>query len=248
MFIIERFQPPKEAKVIMKFATTVVLAAAALANAVSAAPCKHHHHGGNCGCEASSALSAAAPTQTPVGSQNPLSGTPCSNEGEKQCLGKDFGQCNYGAWYVIDCENDTACIPNDYQCVPRSDWDRVNQQVNGNSANLGAAAPTETPAVSKNPLNGTPCDQHGLQQCLGNDYGICNWGTWVVTDCINNTRCTPFDYECVSPADYERLNQAQSSTEQVASAAAPSSSPCETTSTSSCSDACTDNGSNYSTY
>lgn len=60
--------------------------------------------------------SATCPTTTP-----PL-GTP--NEcvtGSFRCHGQEVHQCNHGSWVTIaTCAPDLFCLPNDYECVPRS--------------------------------------------------------------------------------------------------------------------------------
>jgi len=205
---------------------TAILAAAQF---VAAAPCKKdckghdkHHDDKDCGCDAP--LQAAAP-EPAKWSMNPLHGTSCDENGSMMCLGNDFGTCNYGKWHVIDCLGDTACMPNDFQCVPLSDWNRVNEQVNGQKdVNLGVEAPV--PQVwSKNPLHGQPCEAgDGLEymQCLGNDFGTCNYGRWHVIDCINDTRCVPNDYQCVPNSDWERVNnEVNGNKDAPLSAAAP---------------------------
>lgn len=168
------------------------------ASLVSAAP----------GCNSCGSVKCACPEpaeEEPLQfSKNPLHGQTCTTHGDKQCLGDDFGHCNWGTWTVYDCGVGTACVPNDFECVPFSDWDRVNEQVNGP---FSAAAPPEPQRFSKNPLHGQPCATHGEKQCLGDDFGHCNWGTWTVYDCGEGTSCVPNDYQCIPVADWDRVNE-----------------------------------------
>src|SRR6478609_5035279 len=94
-------------------------------------------------CSSCASAKCACPTpEVPLQSVNPLHGQACTTHGDKQCLGNDFGQCNWGIWDVKTCMEGTRCVPNDFQCVPLADWDRVNEQVNGNNGggnlNLGS--------------------------------------------------------------------------------------------------------------
>lgn len=190
--------------------------------------CNHKKHNGSCICpNQSGPLQASQPSVTPEPfSKNPLFGTPCDTEGQLQCLGADFGQCNYGKWHVIDCLNDSACVPNDYQCVPLSDWDRVNEQVNGQNQTLNSPAPTPVPTFSQNPLYGTACDTNGEMKCLGKDFGTCNQGVWHVVDCLNDSTCIPNDYQCVPSSDWDRVNQQVNGGSSGLQASNPGSSSC----------------------
>ena len=60
--------------------------------------------------------SATCPTTTPpLGSPNE-----CVT-GNFRCLGQKVQQCNHGSWITIaTCAPDLFCLPNDYECIPRS--------------------------------------------------------------------------------------------------------------------------------
>lgn len=196
------------------------------AQLAKAAPCKKEcghkkNPDGSCVCPKQTLplqVSQPAAQQQPF-SQNPLFGTPCDTEGQKQCLGADFGQCNYGKWHVIDCLNGTACVPNKFECVPLSQWNSVNEEVNGQNQTLNqtsnqtlnqtlnSPAPTLQP-FSQNPLYGTPCDTNGEMRCLGKDFGTCNQGVWYVIDCLNDTTCSPPDFQCVPSSSMNEQIQA----------------------------------------
>jgi len=163
-------------------------------SAVSALPCGTScNHGSDCSCSQDAPL-ASAPAP------NPLEGSECNVDGQFSCIGNDIAQCSTNSGlHVIKCPDGTACVPNDWECVSflpnsaslgySSEWDRVNAQVNGN-AQLSASAPVE------NPLNGTPCDNHGEYSCVEGGVAVCNWGSLVVTPCGENLYCSA-DFECV---------------------------------------------------
>lgn len=67
---------------------------------------------------------------TPSPTLSPPTGS-CTN-GEFQCYGDHVIQCNIDHWVIWPCAVGTKCVPNDYECIPFGDWDRVFSQVNEN--------------------------------------------------------------------------------------------------------------------
>lgn len=93
-----------------------------------------------------SVFSAPTPAPAPVAPAGS-----CTN-GEFQCYGDHVIQCNLGSWIIWPCASGTACVPNDFECVPQENWSAVYSQVNPiSSALLGASSSecSETPVAEE---------------------------------------------------------------------------------------------------
>jgi uncharacterized low-complexity protein len=167
---------------------TLFLAAALFATA-SARPC----HGPQ--CEEETVVSSPALPTAPEGA--------CTN-GEFQCFGDHIIQCNLGTWVIWHCGSGTACVPNDYECVPADRWDAVSAQAASAVAAMSAAhAPVATrsiysaptPVAAPSPPEGSCVT--GEFQCYGDHIIQCNHESWIIWPCASGTACVPNDYECV---------------------------------------------------
>jgi hypothetical protein len=186
---------------------------------VSAVPCHN--------CTDSGPLTGAAPEAPPVKQS-------CSEVGKYACLGNDSAVCNVDmTWAITKCGDGTRCMPDDYECIPNSDWDRwyeVLHPPKPQSTSTVLTAPSPTPEYT--------CETHGQWTCIDantgavggsmKDRAVCNWGKWVVYECEQGHTCLENDWECVPEQDLEswasRIKPAPTTTETPL-AAAPTVSP-----------------------
>src|SRR5947209_19978353 len=78
---------------------------------------------------ASASLALAMPVEDGSGadcaSSTPLSAESSCTHGQYACIGDDTAVCNWGNWYVTACGQGNRCMPDDYECVPESQYDSV---------------------------------------------------------------------------------------------------------------------------
>lgn len=94
---------------------------------------------------------------TLTASSSPLIGGNCVT-GQFECADGGVNQCNHGVWIQIaKCPDGSTCVPNDYECVPDSDYERVNQQVNPTSTPCDETTTTTTESPLNIPPTSTDC-------------------------------------------------------------------------------------------
>ncbi len=179
----------------MRFSVICIAALACLAS-TNALPCEHEVP-----CESETSAPPPCETEPPLQAPGPDGGE-CVH-GEYACLEGNTAVCNWGTWSVTECGAGTRCVPNDWECVPESDWDRVFEQVNPpkteTSSVFNAPAPTEVPQPPEGPCT------NGEFQCYGNDIIQCNLGNWVLHQCGEGTKCMDNDFECIPLDQYEEV-------------------------------------------
>lgn len=181
----------------MKFSSAIIFATALLASGANAAPSP---------CESSKPYVTAActPATTPLQAPGGVDASIVCSHGEWMCGENSVMQCNWGQWHTYECTEGTRCVPNDWECVFDSEYDRIYELFNPSTTSVLQAAPTPAAPVLVAPEG--PC-VNGEFMCYLDSVIQCNIDHWVLWPCATGTKCMENDYECIPLSQWDATNE-----------------------------------------